>query len=218
MKGRLSRWACWLLISLTLVTGACMPAHNVKPLPDFVETGIEPGDQVIVTTKDGRTARFVVTDVRDETLFGEGERIPISDIAVLKKRSWSRPASPCGGEKPLGCSLPVAVSVASESHAHYREEFHDACAEHDYCYRHGYRTYGVTREECDLRFLADMRNLCPPPAGNVVAKTLQVLDDSVESRRTCLAVADSFYLAVSEFGEGNFEIEGSTYCEYDGPP
>ena len=207
-----------LILVVSASAAACAPAHNVKPLPNFVETAIEPGDKVTVTTRDGEIQEFVVTDVRDEILFGEAQQIPISNIVKLQKRSWSRPPSPCGGDKPLGCSVPLLISVASESHSHYREVFYDACAQHDYCYRHGHRSYGVYRETCDTRFLVDMQALCPAPGGNVVTKTLQLLDDTVSSRQTCLAVAQSFYLAVREYGEDKFETENSTYCEYDGPP
>ncbi|MGD8977804.1 MAG: hypothetical protein PVG91_09380 [Gammaproteobacteria bacterium] len=213
-----TRFRAVALVCLLAGLVACAPAQNVKPLPNFVETAIEPGDKVIVTTVDGETSEFVVTEVRDETLFGDDHRIPISDIATLQKRSWSRPASPCGGQKPLGCSVPIAISIASESHEYYREKFYDACAQHDYCYRHGYRSYGLDRETCDTEFLENMRAICPEEAGNVVTRTFQLMDDSVESRQTCLAVANSFYVGVRRYGEDKFEIEGSTYCEYDGPP
>lgn len=206
------------LICVLACVVACAPARNVKPLPDFVETAIEPGDRVIVTTADGERTEFIVTDVRDEALFGDGIEIPINDIVTLKKRSWSRPPSPCGGDLPLGCSLPITVSIASETFNHYREKFYDACAQHDYCYRHGYRTYGMDRPGCDDEFLLDMRATCPAAAGNAVTRALEVIDDSVDSRKTCLSVAESFYLGVRQFGEDKFRVEASTYCEYNGPP
>ncbi|MGB5542209.1 MAG: hypothetical protein WBO15_02310 [Gammaproteobacteria bacterium] len=220
MDYKLRRRGSEAIALLILFAGmvACAPSHNVKPLPNFVEVALDPGDRVTVTTVDGETHEFVITEIRDETIFGESQQIPISDISKLQKRAWSRPASPCGGDKPLGCSLPLVVSIASESHNYYAGKFYDACAQHDYCYRHGYRSYGVSREICDTEFLSDMQASCPPAAGNMVTKAIELMDSSVESRQSCLSVAESYYLAVREFGEDKFEVENSTYCEYDGPP
>lgn len=207
-----------VLVILCLCIAACTPAHNIKPLPNFVEAGLEPGDRVVVTTLDGDTSDFVVTDIRDATIFGEDYEIPLSDIARIQKRAWSRPESPCGGDKALGCSVPLLIRLTSEGHNHYRDKFYDACAQHDYCYRHGYRSYGVDRETCDERFLQNMHAICPAPAVNVVTKTIELLDDSVTSRRICLSVASDFHDAVRRYGAEAFQTDDSTYCEYDGPP
>jgi hypothetical protein len=32
------------------------------------------------------------------------------------------------------------------------DKFHAACAQHDYCYRYGYATYGRSKDDCDKRF------------------------------------------------------------------
>lgn len=197
---------------------ACTPAHNVKPLPNFVEAALEPGDKVSVTTQNGETREFVVTEIRDGVIYGEDHEIPLSDIHKLQKIAWKRPESPCGGEKSLGCSVPLLVQLASEHHRHFGDKFYDACAQHDYCYRHGYRSYGVDREACDTEFLDNMRAHCPEEAGNALTRALQVLDDSVDSRSNCLAAADDFYAAVRRYGEEKFLNDESTYCEYNGPP
>ncbi len=206
-----------ILIVTTLCFG-CVPTHNVKPLPDFVNTAIQPGDKVIVTTKDGETIEFVVSDVTDEMLIGENHRIALADVAALKKVSWKRPPSPCGGDESLGCSVPILVSLASDVHAHYDRHFYDACAQHDYCYRHGSRTYGFDRDACDAEFLENMRNTCPEPSRSKLGRILDAVNADVGSRTTCLSTAADFHTVVRRFGERKFHTDTGTYCEYNGPP
>lgn len=197
---------------------ACTPTHNVKPLPNFVNAGLEPGDRVSVTTHDDTEHEFVITEIRGDVLLGDDVAFGLQDIASIRKHAWERPQSPCGGEEPLGCSLPLLVSLASELHSHYREKFYDACAQHDYCYRHGFASYGTNRESCDDEFLLDMQNSCPTEAVSRLGKVFDALDNSVESRQSCLSVADDFYAAVRRYGEQKFATSASTYCEYNGPP
>ena len=193
----------------------CAPTHNVKPLPDFVNVAIQPGDKVTVTTKFGETTEFVVSEVTREALIGEDYRVALEDIDALSKTAWKRPASPCGGEKALGCSVPLPVSLSSKVYNHYSDHFYDACAQHDYCYRHGFRTYGLDRDTCDAEFLQDMRMACPAPSPTGFGKIMDVM--SHESRDTCLSTADEFYVVVRKFGEEKFQTDTSTVCEYNGP-
>ena len=131
-------------------------------------------------------------------------------------RSVKRPASPCGGGKSLGCSVPILVSLTSDVYEHYRRYFYDACAQHDYCYRHGYRTYGLDREACDAEFLDNMLKACPAPSRFGIGEILDAL--SVESRNTCLATAAEFHAVVRRYGEDEFQHDTSTTCHYNGPP
>lgn len=205
--------------AILLLLAACVPTtHTVKPLPNFVKVGLAVGDTVTITTNDGNTHEFQISDVRDDALVGAQAEYRLLDITSIKKHSWSRPESPCGGEKPLGCSVPLFIALASESHSHYEDKFYDACAQHDYCYRHGQTTYGADRPSCDAEFLVDMQNLCPNPAVGSLGKVLEVFDDSLDSRATCLSVADDYHAAVRRYGEKRFETTNSTYCEYNGPP
>jgi len=204
-------------IALLAATCACTPTHTVKPLPAFVDAALQPGDTAIVTTADGKKHKFVVTEVGDRHISGGGQRYSLGDIAELKKVAWERPDSPCKNVESLGCSVPLLVSIVSDRHAHYSDEFHDACADHDYCYRHGYRTYGYDREACDQAFLDDMLALCPPRPGNVLARVLDAFDDSLDSHATCVSVARDFHRAVRRYGEERFLTDQSTWCEYDGP-
>ena len=209
----------WLLgVALLLALAACTPMHTVKPLPDFVSVGLEPGDRIEVTTRGGTTHEVVVEEVRRDRIVGADQEYLLEDLVSIKKAAWERPESPCGGGKPLGCSVPWLVSLASEAHGHYKEKFYDACADHDYCYRHGHASYGLDRRSCDEAFLDDMRALCPDRASSGVGRVLEVFDDSLDSRQTCETVANDFYQAVRRYGADRFETTLSTYCEYDGPP
>ena len=113
-----------MLAIITLCFG-CAPTHTVKPLPDFVNKAIQPGDKVIVTTKAGETIEFVVSKVTNEMLIGENYRVALADVVELKEVSWKRPPSPCGGDKSLGCSVPLLVSLTSDVHEHYGRHFYD---------------------------------------------------------------------------------------------
>lgn len=197
---------------------ACVPTHTVKPLPNFVKVGVQVGDKVSVVTRDGRKSEFVVREVTDRHLSGDDETFLLAELESIEKRAWRRPDSPCGGDKPLGCSVPWLVVMTSEAHRHYKDVFHDACAQHDYCYGHGSATYGHDRTHCDDAFLIDMRNLCPKPATTRMGKFFDLIDDSVSSKQVCETVAEDYYNAVRYYGEDRFLDTTSTYCEYDGPP
>lgn len=211
------RWFASLLTLAQLL--ACAPAmHTVKPLPNFVSVGLAPGDTVTVTTRAGTTHEFVIETIRGDVLVSADDEFALADLQDIKKHGGERPKSPCGGEKPLGCSVPLLVSLTSEVHAHYEDIFYDACAQHDYCYRHGFASYGQDRQTCDEEFLEDMLTLCPKGANSDLGRVLEVLSDSPDSRHSCELVADDYFGAVRRFGRERFETTNSTYCEYDGPP
>lgn len=205
------------LLALMFLAIACVPRHTVKPLPEFVKAGLEPGDTVTVTTRNGESYTFEITDIEGDVLLGDGRRLLLKDIATLQKHSWSRPVSPCGGDAALGCSVPLLVNLASDLHGHYKNVFYDACAQHDYCYRHGFVTYGADRLQCDEAFLEQMQGLCPAEATSAVGKVFAATDGSIESRGACLSAASDFYVAVRRYGIERFATADSTHCEYDGP-
>lgn len=209
----------FFVAAILLCMSACAPTHTIKPLPNFVNAGLEPGDKVTVTTHSGETHEFEIIEIRGDLLVGEKSQFALRDIASIKKHAWSRPESPCGGETPLGCSVPLLVGLVSEAHSHYKGKFYDACAQHDYCYRHGFASYGMNRDRCDSEFLLGMQNLCPDAAVSKFGKVLSVLDGSLDSRRSCLNVASDYHQAVRRYGEEKFQTaSSSSYCEYDGPP
>ncbi|MFK7888826.1 MAG: hypothetical protein AB8G16_18360 [Gammaproteobacteria bacterium] len=207
-----------LLALYVLGLAACTPTHTVRPLPEFVKLALAPGDAVEITTHDGKTFDLTLSAVEADALEGDGQRIALSDIKDIQKRAWDAPPLPCGGEKPVGCSVPWLIKLTSDTTSHYMTEFHDACVQHDFCYRHGARSYGHTRDDCDAEFLDNMLATCPAPARGVISKTLDLLDDAPTSRRVCLDTAQGFHSAIRHFGEKHFLSDQSTYCEYDGPP
>ena len=204
------------MLAMGMLCLGCAPTHSVKPLPEFVDMAIEPGDKVIVTTKSSEVLELVVSEVTNSMLIGDDHRVALEDIDTLQKKSWSKPPSPCGGHEQLGCSVPLLVSLTSDTYAHYRRHFHDACTQHDYCYRHGFRTYGLDREACDTEFMENMRDACPEPRRSPLGIFMDVT--SVESGHTCLSTADEFYAVVRRYGKSEFHIDTSTVCEYNGPP
>lgn len=117
---------------------------------------------------------------------------------------------PCGGQEPLGCSIPPAIRVISEDYDAQADKFHDACVSHDLCYRHGAATYGHSREECDTEFYSNMKSACDGPAG------LGVLDP--EEFAKCRLAALETYKAVKEHGDKYYRTGTSTYCDYRANP
>ena len=205
---------CRLLCILTwslLGASACTltPGHDVRVHPDYIRAGVQVGDRVEVTELDGSKHEFIVIEVANDALRGDGYRVEFADIGELRKYSWEPPAHPCGGGEPVGCSLPVVVRALSEYHNDYAQRFDPACVQHDFCYRHGYATYGTSREGCDESFYARMQQEC----GSV--RFLDMLDVERTRRHTeCKLAAEQFYLAVRRYGEEAYRTTGSTVCEY----
>lgn len=200
---------CGLAVAVLLA--ACVPAHPVRPYPDHIRAGIEPGDRVEIVTHDGQEHAFIVERVTATGLAGDGRDVAYGEIAEIRRRSWQEPAPLCGDSLPLGCSVPKAVIVTSDFHEEYARRFRRACVQHDFCYRHGHLTYGTSREDCDRRFQADMQAECQPDISMTGVLKIESVTD-------CRLAADQMYLAVRQFGEQHFRTATSTYCEYDGPP
>ncbi len=116
----------------------------------------------------------------------------------------------CEETSPVRCSdcKTVSVKIAKKT---FKQEFclsgpHSlfgpACEQHDYCYRHGWATYGLSREECDHRFKRDMMRVCTrkdwaiPFAGDML----------------CEAAATSFYRGVRTWGEDSYLTGGASSC------
>ena len=105
---------------------------------------------------------------------------------------------------PAGARFVDAVVFESTGllswHSFYGNSFYDACVQHDFCYLHGYKTYGHDKEHCDAEFYNRMLESC---------KSIDL---------TCGTAAKEFSWAVREHApEGAFKEETSTECLYDGP-
>lgn len=201
---------------LVFALAACTPTHTVRPLPDFIKAGVRPGDTVTVVTTDQRSIQGEVALVNEGALvMDSGDEIMFEDIRSIDRHSWKRPAYACGDGQPLGCSVPLLATAISDSLGKYKDTFHDACVEHDFCYRHGAKTYGHSRKLCDEQFLNHMKAECPRLG---VFQIITSLVDTVSSRGNCLATADQMYLGVRKFGEKHYKDTESTYCEYEVAP
>ena len=187
-----------------------VPSHDIRAKPEFIRVVVQAGDLVEITTKDGEYREFVVKDVGTNHIEGPSETIRFSDIQRIVKRSWQEPAHPCGGDIPVGCSIPEVVLILSEPYGQQAKKFHSSCVTHDFCYRHGSATYGATHAECDLIFYDDMKKACGSMG---LANVLNVEDFS-----KCQLAASSTYEAVRRYGEKYFRTTTSTYCEYREDP
>lgn len=182
-----------------------MPLHDIPVRPDYIQAGVKPGDNVEIITRNGEKRTFEVTDVTVNAVLGDTERVLISDMQSIGVRSLKEPEHPCGGGMPVGCSVPQVVLLLSEDFKRQSGKFHPACVQHDFCYRHGYTTYGISREECDTTFYDDMRDAC---GGNL----LDVIDTT--ELAMCELAANQSYEAVRRHGDQHYHRSTSTYCEY----
>jgi hypothetical protein len=86
--------ASLLLTSLALTTGCTsMKRIQTTPGPARPEAlAIRAGDTVELRLTDGRTTRFVVRAIEEDAIIGAGgERVPLSEIVVVKKKSFNGP-------------------------------------------------------------------------------------------------------------------------------
>ena len=71
---------------ICFTTYGCAPTYqSVYPEPVNIKSIITPGESVRVTTKDGIVHEFVVTEITDEALVGESNKILFTDINQLQE-------------------------------------------------------------------------------------------------------------------------------------
>jgi hypothetical protein len=203
---RLSLFLIVLLSACAQVT----PSHDIPAKPEYIQAGIQVGDTIEVTTLDGEKHRFEVVAVRPNEIIGPDGAIALGNIQSIKKRSWTEPGHPCGNNEPVGCSIPEVLLILSSTYSEQAAKYRPACVTHDFCYRHGFATYGVNREQCDDDFLRDMKKAC---AGYGGLGRLDVKDYGI-----CQVAASQTYEVVHQKGEPHFRTTSSTYCEYRPDP
>jgi len=182
------------------------PSHEIPVRDDFVAAGVQPGDTIEVTMKNGDVQSFEVVDVRFNVIEGPDGDIELADMARIVKYSWAAPGHPCGANEPVGCSIPEVVLLLSDDYSEQAAKFHPACVTHDFCYRHGHVTYGETRAQCDDAFLRDMKEACGGLGG------LNILD--LQNYSICNTAAQQTYNAVNLKGKPHFRTTTSSICEY----
>lgn len=198
-----------LLILLMVLAAGCsriIPTHNIPAHPDYIHAGVQAGDTIAVTTKDGKSRIVEVTDVGVDWIESIDGTIHFSDIQAIEIQSWSAPQHPCGAGVPVGCSIPEVVRVLSGDYNQQTDKFHPACVIHDFCYRHGFATYGVNREQCDADFYESMKKACSGKGG------IGIFD--IKENSICRISASQTYEAVRRHGEPHFRTSNSTVCEY----
>ena len=198
----------YFLIVLLFAAGCAQvtPSHDIPVRQDYIEAGLKPGDFVEIELQDGNERSFEIVDVQFNQIESPAGPIDIQDIESITLRSWTEPGHPCGGNEPLGCSIPEVVLLLSDEYKSQASKFHPACVRHDFCYRHGYLTYDETRESCDTQFHEDMRETCGGFRG------LNLLD--LENYSYCKVAADQTYNAVRLKGEPHFRTTNGSYCDY----
>lgn len=119
-----------------------------------------------------------------------------------------------GMGKGLSCSLPSwadpftfknSTTQGGEKPAPVSLQMKQACAYHDYCYRHGAKTYGYSQQYCDYKLLEHAYRLCK-----------QIYSDP----QVCIPRAQKVLLGTRMFGSTSFHgnEDGSTYFEFDPYP
>jgi hypothetical protein len=197
-----------LIVAVAGILNSCgyAPTHEIPAKPMYIQAGVKPGDTIVVTTKDGIETTMVVSEVRAMAIAGEGKVIQFRDIEAIAVRSWKEPEHPCGAGEPVGCSIPEVVLTLSEDYGNQADKFHPACVIHDFCYRHGFATYGTDRATCDDNFYQDMQERCKTMGA------LSVLD--IKEYTLCQTAALQTYEAVRRYGQSAYRTTGSTVCEY----
>ena len=109
----------------------------------------------------------------------------------------------------LSCSLHEAINSLVFERASYEAsinlQIRQACAFHDYCYRHGAATYGYTQADCDVLLQEHAFRLC-----KFIART--------DRQEICQRRARLIVLGVRLGGSDSFIASESTYFEFDPLP
>ena len=204
---RLMRRLLCITLLFQLLACSVAPSRDILPYPEHIRAGVQVGDSVRVVTSDGETVDMTVSAITSDSLESAERNIRFENVEAISKKSFRLVKNPCDTGQPLGCSIPVAITVFSDYYAGYAAEFREPCISHDFCYAFGLRTYGHDRTGCDQAFFEDMQTLCIDRHGF----------DIVE-RADCLLAAEQLHAAVQGFGDERFHRESSQYCEYAGPP
>jgi phospholipase A2-like protein len=138
----------------------------------------------------------------------------VSSVVLAGQLVFVAPASGqtehCVESEPVDCSFPWQGQLATlGTSAYYNEKFGKACLRHDYCYRHGQKTYGYSKDYCDDSFYKATKDTCE----GVSVGTFLSLGTS---KGACYTAAEAYYQAVRKFGASSYKTgSASTYCRFD---
>ncbi len=128
-----------------------------------------------------------------------------------------------GGEgRGIDCSIPSLGDVAfkrPDGVSDIRLRFRQACVNHDFCYRHGFATYGYTQNDCDLALQESAFRLCRQIQREGGSDSKGELEAGTDPYSYCETEAKKVLLGVALGGAGSYKGPGrSTYFEYDPMP
>ncbi|SAK53836.1 hypothetical protein AWB77_01472 [Caballeronia fortuita] len=127
------------------------------------------------------------------------------------------------GGRSLDCSIPswadVAFRTPSNSLSDVRLRFRQACVNHDFCYRHGFATYGYSQNDCDMMLQQSSYRLCRQVFQRDSVSKQSGAATKEKPFAFCEAEARKVLLGVALGGAGSYMGAGrSTYFEYDPMP
>lgn len=125
-----------------------------------------------------------------------------------------------GKGEGLGCSIPPLLErlmfSRGATEAPLSLQFRQACVRHDYCYRHGWATYGYKQADCDFALQQDAYRICRIAYGEQSANKVKT---NFVSDNECLSRARRVLLGVRIGGSEHFQSGAeSSYFEYDPIP
>lgn len=115
----------------------------------------------------------------------------------------------CDFTTEVDCSNPMFVKHVLPLLAnHYDDLFSRYCVKHDYCYRYGFKTYGLSKSYCDNQFCDSLKKECE---GNTLKDYLTF----GATKATCISASNAYCLAVKQFGDDAFKGKDGRECHYD---
>jgi len=77
------------LLIVPLIFYSCTSHRTIEANNLNIQFHIKPGDKVRVQTKDNQKTEFVVTEVNDEAILGQNQKVLFTDIEKLQKQTVS---------------------------------------------------------------------------------------------------------------------------------
>lgn len=142
-----------------------------------------------------------------------------SDDRELPQTAYAIPASAdriqmlAGQGSGLSCSLPWGAQTlaftAGENQAPIALQMRQACAFHDYCYRHGNATYGYSQSDCDFLLQQHAFRIC-----KYVNRERSVEKCETDARKLTLGVRLGGFKPFQRV-RATDDSAGSTFFEFD---
>ncbi len=86
---RFHKYFALTLMIFSSIMSSCASHTAVYPDPVNIQSVIKPGNTVKVVTKDNQETKFIVTEVTDEAIIGENQKVLFTDIAKLQEQTVS---------------------------------------------------------------------------------------------------------------------------------